>query len=338
MTASKRSAQLAQVHKVLKRHYKPIVADPERPVLEHLLFACCLQEARYDVAEDAFATLVEEFYDWNEIRVSSIRELSEVLSALPDARSASFRVKRVLQHLFESTYSFDLENFRKKNLGPATERLKKMDGSTDFAVSYVVQSALGGHAIPIDGGARRVLHILDLISDKDLKTKQVPGLERAVAKSKGIEFGSLLHQFGAKLLDNLYSPETHAILLEINPKAKPRLPKRRRRKTRRAGDKAAAKGKKKEKAPSKQDISATKSSKAPGARVTKKAGSGGKKAADAARQTKHKSAGEAERQQAAKKKSTTAKKRQSSPSKSEHASESTSKQRSSAGLPKRKPR
>ena len=34
----------------------------------------------------------------------------------------------------------------------------------------------------------------------------MPGLERAIAKSKGVEFGSLLHQFGADFSANPYSP------------------------------------------------------------------------------------------------------------------------------------
>jgi hypothetical protein len=55
----------------------------------------------------------------------------------------------------------------------------------------------------------------------------VPGLERAIPKNSGIEFGSLLHQLGADFAASPYSPAYHAILLEIEPKAKERLPSRR---------------------------------------------------------------------------------------------------------------
>lgn len=198
--------------------------------MEYLLFACCLEDAHYDVAEEAFAALVEEYFDWNEIRVSTVRELAEMMARLPNPPAAASRIKRVLQDVFESRYSFDLEALRKKNLGPAIEKLRKIDGVTNFAVAYVVQSVLGGHAIPVDSGVLRTMHIVELISDKDLEAGVIPGLERAIAKSKGIEFGSLLHQLGADITDDPYASDLREILLEIEPRAKTRFPRRHRRK------------------------------------------------------------------------------------------------------------
>ena len=84
MTPVSRSAIFAKIHKVLKKYYKPVPRPAERTVLEHLLFACVLEDARYEAAEDAFAALQHTFYDWNEVRVTSISELSEVMAALPE--------------------------------------------------------------------------------------------------------------------------------------------------------------------------------------------------------------------------------------------------------------
>jgi endonuclease III len=227
MASASRAKQFAEVHRVLKRHYKPVKPEFQRPVLEHLLFACCLEHAHYEPAEETFAALVHTFFDWNEIRVTSIRELAEVTGSLPDPRAVANRLKRVLQGVFEATYSFDLEDLRKKNLGPTVKWLTKIDGTTSFSVAYVVQSALGGHAIPVDSGVLRALRLVELISAEDLEAGVVPGLERAISKAKGVEFGSMLHQFGADFTANPYSPPLHDILLEINPDVTDRLPKRR---------------------------------------------------------------------------------------------------------------
>ncbi len=227
MTSVSRTAQFAHVQKVLKKYYHPVAPATDRSVLEHLLFAACLEDAPYEAAEESFAALVHTFYDWNEVRVSSLTELCEVLGALPDPRAAAGRVKRMLQSVFETTYSFDLEEFRKKNLGPTINWLEKRDGTARFVVAYVVQSALGGHAIPVDSGTLRALRICELIDDKDVAAGVVPGLERAVSKAKGVEFGSLLHQLGADLTINPYSKTLHARLLEINPQATGNLPRRR---------------------------------------------------------------------------------------------------------------
>lgn len=227
MTAVSRTTQFAKVHKVLKKHYKSASPIAGRTVIEQLLFACCLEGAHHDVAEEAFAALVHTFFDWNEVRVTSISELSEVMASLPDPRAAANRIKRVLHAVFEATFNFDLEDLRKKNLGPTVTWFEKLDGTTPFVVSYVVQAALGGHSIPIDVGTMGALRVLDLVTDKDVTAGVVPGLERAVAKSKGVEFGTLLHELGADFSASPYSSAIRDILLQISPDCVDRLPKRR---------------------------------------------------------------------------------------------------------------
>ncbi len=226
MTAVSRSAQFAKVYRVVKKAYKA-PARTTRSVIEHLLFACCLEDAHHDEAEEAFASLVHTFFDWNEVRVTSISELSEVMACLADPRAAANRIKRVLHSVFEATFNFDLEDRRKKNLGPTVKWLEKLDGATPFTVAYIVQHALGGHSIPIDAGTMAVLRVLDLVTDKDINAGSVPGLERAVSKSKGIEFGALLHELGADYSANPYSPGIRETLRQINPECESRLPKRR---------------------------------------------------------------------------------------------------------------
>lgn len=225
MANPNRMALLTKMHKVLKKHYKP-VAIPDRPVLEHLLFACCLENAPYEQADKAFAAVSTSFFDWNEVRVSTVKELAEVMNMLPAAAAAASNLKRVLQGVFESTYSFDLEPLKKQNLGQAQQRLKKLEGATPFTIAYLTQATLGGHAIPLDQGLMQVFAVLGLASNADQAGCVVPGLERAIPKTKGVEFGSLAHQLGAEMFANPYSPSLHKILLEIAPDAKDRLPKR----------------------------------------------------------------------------------------------------------------
>lgn len=236
MSSTSRAAQFAKIHKVLKKLYKPVAPNADRPVLEHLIFACCLENAHYEKAEEAYAALVHSFFDWNEVRVTTVKELSEVLHVLPDPAAAAQRVKRSLQHVFEAAYSFDLEELRKKNIGLAQEKLQGFAGSTPFVVAYVIQSGLGGHCIPLDSGALEILQIVDAATPKEVAAGSVQGLERAIAKNKGVEFGSLLHQLAADFVQNPFAPAVHKIILQIEPNATDRLPTRRKV----AAEKAAA--------------------------------------------------------------------------------------------------
>ena len=102
---------------------------------------------------------------------------------------------------------------------------------TPFVGSYVAQNALGGHSIPVNETSLKLFVILGVISETEAAKQRVPGLERTIAKNKGVEFGSLLHQFAVDFATSPFSPRVRAITLEIAPDAKDRLPKRAAKKT-----------------------------------------------------------------------------------------------------------
>jgi len=242
-SSSNRAAVITNTHKVLKKHYSP-VAPPERTLLEHLLYACCLENAPYDTADDVFARLQQLYFDWNEVRVTTVTELTETMGALPDPVVAASNLKRALQTVFETHYSFDIESLKKQNLGKAIAQIESYGKVSPFALAYVTQIGLGGHAIPLDAATLEVFHVLGVISDAEKQKRQVPGLERAISKSKGIEYASLLHQLAADFRDNPHGTNVRAVLVEIEPDCKERLPKRSTRKTATSSGRSAAPKKK----------------------------------------------------------------------------------------------
>ncbi len=241
MAGSNRATLITKIYKVLKQHYKPVSINGDRPLLEQMLFACCLENAHYDKAEKTYVHLSTSFFDWNEVRVSTVKELAESLRELPNPEAAASNLKRILQTVFEDTYSFDLEPVKKQNIGVGIKRLAKMEGASSFVVAYATQHALGGHSIPLDRGALEILYIVGIATEQERDSANVAGLERAIPKNKGTEFGSLLHQFSADFVANPFSPAIKALLLAINSEAKDRLPKRGQRKeAARAAEAAAA--------------------------------------------------------------------------------------------------
>jgi endonuclease-3 len=226
MASKNRAGLINKALKVVKKHFKPAAVPKERTLLEHLLFACCLENSPYDAAERAFQTLKSDYFDWNEVRVSTVRELAEALKALNDPPEAATRLKRILQSVFETHYSFDIEQLKKQNIGAAVKHIEKFNGSTPFVVAFVTQHALGGHAIPVNGGLLESLRIVGVVSDGEAAKGVVPGLERTVPKTKGAEVGSQLHQLGVEMHRSPYGPAIRKLLLEIEPACKDNLPKR----------------------------------------------------------------------------------------------------------------
>ena len=226
MANPNRTALLNKTHRVLKQHFTPVAPPGDRPLLEHMLYACCLENAPFESADKVYDHLHKAFFDWNEVRVSTLTELTEAMHSLPNPSASASNLKRILQAVFESTYSFEIEGIKKQNIGQAVKQLEKLGGASPFVVAYVTQAALAGHSIPLGRGALDVLYLLGIINQAESQTGKVSGLERAIPKNKGIEFGSLLHQLAADYFANPFSPNIRKLILSINPDAKDRFPKR----------------------------------------------------------------------------------------------------------------
>jgi endonuclease III len=226
MSTQTRTKQLTKLQKVLKQNYKAVAPDTGRPVLEQALFACCLENAGYEAAEKAFAQLGENYFDLNEVRVTTVAELAEALQQLPNPSHAALSLRRVLQTVFESTYSFSLDHAKKGSIANGIKTLQALQGVPGFVTSFLVSTGLGGHTIPLDDGALAVLWLSGLITQEEYDSRTVAWLDRAIPKKDGKEFSSLLHQFGADLLASIHSPAIRKLILSINPDAKDLFPKR----------------------------------------------------------------------------------------------------------------
>ena len=219
---SNRAAKYEQLYKALKKHFKAFPEPGERTVLEHLIYACCLDDAKSEQADEAFAKLQQAYFDWNEVRVTTVIELGEALSSLPNATQAGHRIKRCLQSLFETRYQYDIEDMKKANLSKATEEITAWKGVSPFVLNYVSQNALGGHAIPADSHTLEVLVQCEILTQAEADKKSLPGVERAIPKTKGFEFGSLLHQFAVEFQQSPKNAGVVAVFKElgVTPKAK----------------------------------------------------------------------------------------------------------------------
>jgi endonuclease-3 len=74
MATPNRSALITRTIKVLRKHFKPVTPPKDRSLFEHLLFACRVEDSPQEVAEQVFATLKQDYFGWNEVRVSTLRD------------------------------------------------------------------------------------------------------------------------------------------------------------------------------------------------------------------------------------------------------------------------
>ncbi|MCA9140692.1 MAG: hypothetical protein KDB00_28160 [Planctomycetales bacterium] len=212
MAASNRAKLITKLHTELKKKYSLPPSQPSRPLLEHLLYACLLQDAPFDLADEGLAKCEQEFFDWNEVRVTTVTELTQVLSGMPEPAKTARRLKEILQEVFEEFYAFDLDHLKKENLGKAVGKFEAMKSMTPFVLSYTVQHGLGGHSIPVDYAGMVIMLATGIATQSEASDGKIPGLERAIPKNKALEFSALLHQCGVALLLDHNDKKARALL------------------------------------------------------------------------------------------------------------------------------
>jgi endonuclease-3 len=195
MATPSKSQLLNEIHTLLKKRYKP---KPERNqgklnVLESVIYGICHEGTTREQANQALSRFKDGFFNWNEVRVSTIDEIQSALAGFPEPEVRAQQIRRFLRQLFDKTYGFSLDALTKKPLKESLKALSDYDVfASDYIQATVTQQALGGHAIPIDEPKRRALVRLGLI-DADAEPAAIRSLlERAIPKNRGAEFVDLL--------------------------------------------------------------------------------------------------------------------------------------------------
>ncbi|APW63709.1 endonuclease [Paludisphaera borealis] len=195
MATQSKTQYLTDLQAYLKRRYKPKAekAAARLTVIEAVVYGICHEDTTREQANQALSRFKDQFFDWNEVRVSPLEEVQETLAGIPDPAARAHRIRRFLRQLFERTYNFTLEQLTKKPLKEALKALQPFEVFTsDYVTATVVQQALGGHAIPVDESTRKAFEHLGL-HEPDVSTLR--GLiERAIPKNRGAEFIELLEE------------------------------------------------------------------------------------------------------------------------------------------------
>ena len=102
-------------------------------------------------AEKALAALKEEFVDFNELRVSPIKDIVECVGRdYPGARAKAVAVTTALNRIFDQVNALQLDYLAKKPKREIRKSLREDLGLSPYAESCLTLLAFGGHAVPVD--------------------------------------------------------------------------------------------------------------------------------------------------------------------------------------------
>lgn len=187
-----RSKIVSKLVRAMKKEFGGVPKQKPLPVLETMLFSVCLENSTYDAAQEAFDRLKSDFFDWNEIRVSTISELEPVFSNLTEPEYRAMRVRYLLYYVFDHQYSYDFDGIKRKSLELSHKQLGKIKHLTTFARNYLLQFSLHTHVISVDLKMVRVAVWLGLLPQGCDESSGAELLKSLVRKADSAEFFWLL--------------------------------------------------------------------------------------------------------------------------------------------------
>ena len=172
----------------LDKFYGKSHSELPSAVLDAMLISVCLEDSTWDAAKAAYDLLLASYFDLNEIRVSSTAELSKTLASLENADWKGLRIRAILRHVFESSYSFDFEKLRRQTPELTLKTLKKINELSPFVREFALQEILGTHTVALDNSMLRAAQWLGLVPASMQLPDAMEALKAVVRKSDASNF------------------------------------------------------------------------------------------------------------------------------------------------------
>lgn len=182
------------------------ISDP----LEALLLGILGRAASESRAVAALGRLRASAVDLNELRVTSVSELVEVLGAdYPRVRTVAESLSRVLNALFNRRHQLDLSWLKSSPIKQADSFLAGLDGVDAHARAVVLLRSLGAHAFPVDESMLALLRQQRCVPPNTGAAEAQAFLERQIRHSDAEKYYGLLKHHAAihvsrKALDRLH--------------------------------------------------------------------------------------------------------------------------------------
>ncbi|HOV77317.1 MAG TPA: hypothetical protein PLS24_04770 [Sedimentisphaerales bacterium] len=196
MKNSKEYAQrLQKLYRELKRVHPKVEKTTYDDPAEALICGIISERLSEAATARALREIRSSFVDWNDLRVSRIEEIAEVMGGNPaSCRAAASSLTAALRGIFNEHHKISLAVLKKLGKRPAKEGLEKLDGVSRFAINYCMLTSLQAHAVPLTQGMIECLRSHGAIAP-DADEDAIEGfLTRQIAAKDAYEFYALLRK------------------------------------------------------------------------------------------------------------------------------------------------
>ena len=191
--------RVKRVYAQVKQQAKePRVSGPTDP-LEQLVLSVLSQETSRSNAQRAYGKLLSVMVDVNEVRVSSPREIADIIDPyIPHSHTCAARLCELLNAVFDAENTVNLDSLHLMGKRDAKHRLEALRGIEPYDVASVMLWSIGGHAVPVNAKLLAALRKEELV-DPDTPVAEVQSfLERHVPPAEAKRFCLIMVDFTAR--------------------------------------------------------------------------------------------------------------------------------------------
>ncbi len=196
MKNSKEYAQrLQKLYRGLKRVHPKVEKTSYDDPIDALIYGIVSERISETASQRAMRGFRDTFVDWNDLRVSRVEEIVEVLHEDTAAsRATASALTTALRAVFDEYHTLSLQNLKKIGKRPAKQALEGLDGMDAYVVGYCMLTSLQGHAIPLTGQMTDYLKRHEVV-DPEADEQDIEGfLTRQIAAKNAYEFYELLRR------------------------------------------------------------------------------------------------------------------------------------------------
>ena len=189
------SEKVHKLYRSLKRKYPEVQKAIYDEPVDALVYAIISAELSEPAAQSAIKRFSDYFVDSNNLRVSRVEEIVEVLgSDTSVARDIASALTAALKSIFNKYNMVSLKALYKMSKRPARGVLEKIEGTNRFVVDYCMLTSLHGHAIPLTKKMIEYLRSNELVH-AGADEREIGGfLDRQISAENAYEFYSLLRR------------------------------------------------------------------------------------------------------------------------------------------------
>ncbi len=147
---AKQAKTITSLVKKLISRFKPEEPPATDPIVQ-LVLSFLSWNASTRKAEDAYAKLMAEFVDINELRVSGTEQIVAIIGEdYPEARPRIARLKESLHEVFLREHALSSVNLSAKAKKDQRVYLDSLPGMTPYVAAQVMLVSFNGYAMPVD--------------------------------------------------------------------------------------------------------------------------------------------------------------------------------------------